>query len=104
MFKFLQKLVSPFSRMKSALGQKLRALFSRGPDASSFEELERIFYEADLGSTMARHLVEYLRSSAKTHPDPNSWLSLVKEEMLRLALAVKPSPPSTHKPHVILIV
>jgi len=88
--------------MKSALGQKLRALFSSSPDPSSFEELERIFYEADLGSKMARDLVLFLKDYAKKNKDPSSWVQAVKDELFRVF--PPPSLPSLHTPHIILIV
>src|SRR3990167_4703456 len=84
MLKFFKKLIAPFSRMKSALGQKIRALFSRASDASSFEELEQLFYEADLGPTMAAELVEKLRVHARKNPNPDSFLSVVKEELTKV--------------------
>lgn len=104
MLNFLKKLVAPFSRMKSALGQKLRALFSRTPDASAFEELEQIFYEADLGPAMAVELVEKLRVHARKNPDPASFLALVKEELLKVFGPPLQENAPQATPHVILVV
>jgi fused signal recognition particle receptor len=103
MLKFFKKLITPFSKIKSALGQKLRALFSRKPDASMFQELEQLFYEADLGATLSSELVEKLRSHAKLNPDPDSFLPAVKEELMKL-FPKNIENPSLSSPHVILIV
>lgn len=103
MLKFLKKLVSPFSKIKSALGQKLRALFSKAPDASAFEQLEQVFYEADLGSALALELVEKLRSHARKNPEPESFLTLVKDELLKI-FGPPPQEIPQSAPHVILVV
>ena len=104
MLKFFKKLIAPFSRMKSALGQKIRALFSRASDVS-FDELEELFYEADLGPTMAVELVEKLRLHARKDPNPDSFLPIVKEELTKVFSShPKELVPHTNHPHVILIV
>ena len=90
--------------MKSALGNKLRALFSRGPDPAAFEELEQIFYEADLGHKMAAELVEKLRSHAKKNPNPDSFLALIKEELLKTLGPSTGAPETNTTPHIILVV
>jgi fused signal recognition particle receptor len=105
MLKFFKKLVSPFSKIKSALGQKIRALFSRKLDDSSFEQLEQLFYEADLGASMAAELVEKLKSHARKNPDPDSFLSAVKEELMKEFRSTEEKPAAAMvAPHVILIV
>lgn len=102
MFGFLKKILSPFSRIKSVLGTKIRALFSRAPDEHAFDELEQLFYEADLGPAMAAELVEKLRHFSKKNPNPESILPFVKNELLSLFPTPPPIPRSC--PHVILIV
>ena len=104
MLKFFKKLITPFSKIKSALGQKLRALFSRKLDDSMFQELEQLFYEADLGASMAVELVEKLRSHARKNPDPDSFLAAVKEELMKVFPKTSEEKPSKATPHVILIV
>ena len=103
MLKFFKKLITPFSKIKSALGQKIRALFSRKLDDSLFQELEQLFYEADLGASMAAELVEKLRSHARKNPDPDSFLAAVKEELMKV-FPKSEEKPSAASPHVILIV
>jgi len=104
MLKFFKKLISPFSKIKSALGQKLRALFSRKLDDAMFQELEKLFYEADLGASMSAELVEKLRSHARQNPDPASFLGAVKEELMKVFPATVEEPALSTSPRVILIV
>lgn len=104
MLKFFKKLITPFSKIKSALGQKLRTLFSRKLDDSMFQELEQLFYEADLGASMAVELVEKLRLHARKNPDPDSFLAAVKEELMKVFPKTSEEKPSKATPHVILIV
>jgi len=104
MLKFFKKLIAPFSKIKSALGQKLRTLFSRKLDDSMFQDLEQLFYEADLGPAMASELVDKLRSHARKNPDPSSFLAAVKEELMKVfPKNIGEKAPAT-SPHVILIV
>lgn len=104
MFGFFKKLVSPFSRLKSAMGQKIRSLFSRGGTEEAYDQLERLLYEADLGAEMAASIVEevrlYVRKKPQTSPD--DIIAFVKERLL----ALFPETPQRlqAKPHVILIV
>lgn len=104
MLNFFKKLISPFSKMKSVLGQKLRTFFSKTPDPAAFDELEQIFYEADLGHAMASELVEKLRLHAKKNPDPESFLPFIKEELLNVLGPSLPEKPIQSFPHVILVV
>lgn len=93
MFGFFKKLLSPLSN-------KIRALFSRKFDASAFEHLEQIFYEADLGAAASAELVEKIRS-LKTL-DSDTILAYVKQEMRK---TFSPQPPLLLRtPHVILLV
>jgi len=102
MLKFFKKLVSPFSKIKSLLGQKLRSLFSRSLDDASFEQIEQLFYEADLGASMAAELVRKLRS--KRHGDPETFLADVKEELIKIFPPQEESRPNSTSPRVILVV
>lgn len=98
MFSFLKKIVSPFSRITTALGQKIQALFSKGGSEESYEELERLLYEADLGAELAATIVK----EARKVPD-EQIIPFVKEKIL--ALFSSPPPPNLQtSPHIILIV
>jgi fused signal recognition particle receptor len=103
MFQFLKKLVSPFGRIKSMLGQKIRALFSK-EDPNAYDDLERLLYEADLGAQLSAELVDQVRAFVKKNKEagPDEILSFVKEQIL--SLFTPPSPRPLASPHVILIV
>ena len=103
MLNFFKKLISPFSKIKSILGSKIKALFSKGIDDSTFEHLEQLFYEADLGSAIAFELADKLRLAAKKDNRPETLLAFVKEELLKV-FSPTPLPSYTESPHVILIV
>lgn len=105
MFNFLKKIASPLAKIGSRLGGKLRALFSKPIDESSYEELERLFYEADLGVQLAARLVEILRAnlSKSPHLSPENLLEIIRQELLSI-LGPAPQPIPLASPHVILMV
>jgi len=104
MFGFLKKISAPFSRLGSTLGQKIRSLFSSGKTEETFEELEKLLYEADLGAEMAASLVGEVRTYVRKAPHATSEeiLTLVKERLL--ALFSEKSAKEHAFPHVILVV
>ncbi len=52
----------------SAIGSRIKSLFSSGINEETLEELEEIFYEADLGVTTTMELVEKVRGLLKENP------------------------------------
>lgn len=89
-----------FKKIKNALLSR----FSGAPDDASFEHLEQIFYEADLGATTAAELVDKIRALYRKNPSINNdeILAFVKEELLK---NFTPYTPKLHTaPHVILVV
>ena len=105
MFSFFKKILTPFSKIKSFLGEKIKDLFSKGADEGALDALEKILYEADLGAGTASEIVEKIRQLSRKKRDLSSdeILDLVRKE---LSLMLPPAPPTsiTQKPHVILIV
>lgn len=102
MFQFLKKITSPFARLKSTLGQKIKGLFSQKPPAEAFEELERLLYEADLGASLSSDIVEAVRAWKKNNSPETELLPFVKAALLKL---FPPAPTQTlGSPHVILVV
>lgn len=96
MLGFLKKIASPFAK-------KIRALFSKQLNDETFEHLEQIFYEADLGAQMSSDLVEKIKKLYKKDPQiPTEKLfAFVKEELLSGMILHKPI---EAKPLVILFV
>jgi len=102
MFSFIKKIFSPFTKMKSKLGQKIRALFSKEIDEASYAHLEQLLYEADLGPTIAAELVNKLRAHMRKDPNPETILPFLKEELQKFFV---PSPPVfLRSPHIVLMV
>ncbi len=87
------------------LGQKLRNLFSKSLDPSSWEEVERLFYHADLGPILSESLTEQARHYIKKHPDApqDEVLREIKKKLEREIPSLSISS-ATHHPHLILIV
>lgn len=96
MFGFFKKIVSPFAK-------KIRALFSKAPDDSTFEHLEQIFYEADLGAEASADLVDKIRDLYRKNSkiSTDEILDFVKSELLKGIIFHKTT---MSAPHVVLLV
>ncbi len=72
MFNFLksgyEKIKNALSKTRSALTQRIQALFGKPWSEDTFDELEQILFEADLGTKCAASFVEHLRSQLRTKP------------------------------------
>jgi fused signal recognition particle receptor len=98
-----------FSKTRSALGMRISALFGRPWDDSTFDQLEQILYEADLGTACVEDFVSHLKSELRLKPTQDIKAIL---QILRLrASSLLGAPPSTtpilpqpQDPLVILIV
>lgn len=113
MFKFLQsgyqKIKSALSKTRSALAGSLKRLFKNPLDEKTFEELEKILYEADLGSELAVDFTEAVRQFLKKFPQAS--FEEILDFLYKRALALLEAPPKTsvktpaaQDPTVILIV
>ncbi len=102
MFSFIKKLFSPFTKIKSLLGQKILSLFSKKIDETTFLALEQLLYEADLGPALALELTEKLKTHMRKDPNPENIIPFLKSELL--PSFISPPPITDHHPHIILIV
>lgn len=103
MFKFIKrKITSIFS--KFSIGKKLKNLFSRKIDDSLFEDLEKLFYESDLGVRLSVDLTEKIKAILKKDPDLkiDEILNILKNELKKEKVEFKDV--EMKKPHVIMIV
>ncbi|MBP9842260.1 MAG: signal recognition particle-docking protein FtsY [Simkaniaceae bacterium] len=75
--------------------KRIKNLFSRPLDPSTLEEMERILYEADVGSLCTQILIK----AVKTTPSIESLTKAATE----LLSTCHYTPPTTSSPHVILI-
>jgi fused signal recognition particle receptor len=113
MFNFLksgyEKIKNALSKTRSALSQHIKALFGKPWNEQTFDELEQILFEADLGTKCASSFVEHLRSRLRTKPthDIQEILKIFHSHALSIlstsSYTVSKSP-SSDEPCVYLIV
>lgn len=86
------------------LGQKVRDLFGKKVDEGKIEELEQLFYEADLGIETSQTLTDRVRSLYRKSPEIT--VDQVQEALKKELASLLPTPnlALSGKPHVILIV
>ncbi|MGE0198366.1 MAG: signal recognition particle-docking protein FtsY [Simkaniaceae bacterium] len=102
----LNKIRRAFSKTRSILGDKIRAVFSKPLDEETLDELEQVLFEADLGSTLALEFVEHVRAYARKnglHSDLMVAMKNHAEEILHKPPHVQGNPVQT-PPKVILVV
>lgn len=104
-----QKIRKALSSTRSILGPKIAALFGKPWDDSTFESLEQILYEADLGTLCVDEFVSHLKTELRLKPTQNiqEILQILKKrslEILATPSSVSPSTPDTNEPLVILVV
>lgn len=104
-----QKIKKALSKTRSVLGPRISALFGKPWDDATFEELEQILYEADLGTACVDDFVGYLKSELRTHPTNDISIILGKLktrslEILQKTPTITPKPHSPKDPLVILII
>ena len=113
MFGFLkerfQKIKQAMSKTSSALSHRIRSLFGKPWNEDTFEVLEQILFEADLGSECASFLVEKARSTLRLQPkaEINDILKIFYEYTLSILQEpplITPKHSKEKTPHVILIV
>lgn len=113
MFNFLkasyQKVKAALSKTRSLLGGKIKALFGQPWSDETFDELEAILYEADLGSLCAAEFVEFTKKFLRKNPHASQEEILHAErdfalEILAAPPKVVPRTPAQGEPLVILIV
>lgn len=104
-----QKIKGALAKTRSLLSQKLSALFKEPWTEESFEKLEQILYEADLGSECSLELAELVRSYWRKNPGASqeALISFLRDQALKILQAppkVAPKTPLAGEPTVILIV
>jgi fused signal recognition particle receptor len=113
MFQFFktsfQKVKGALAKTRSLLSVRIKALFGKPWDDSTFDELEQILFESDLGSTCAQDFVEHLKNKLRTQPtnDIGKILEIIQAHALELLSSppkTTPLVPALGDPLVILIV
>lgn len=94
-------------RFLFSIGKKIKDLFSRKRDVFPYEDLEKLFYEADLGVDIAINLTKQIEDLYKKNKDIslNEIISYVEQDILKnIKETYVPPPEPTEKCHVIMIV
>lgn len=101
----LKKLRDLLFKPGFSLGRKIKNLFKNSRSEDSFEELEQLFFESDLGATYSMELVERVRAIAKKNPEfkTEEIIQLLREDILKVLIPPTPSD-FAESPHVIFIV
>lgn len=88
------------------LGQKIRSLFSGKVNEETIDQLEELFYQADLGSQTSNELSQKVRDLCKKKSDlsTDEILSEIKRDLLEQMRLVSLPETAPGNPHVILIV
>lgn len=112
MFSFFKtsfnKIKHALSKTRALFSDKLRSLFSKPLSPQTLEELEKILYEADLGSSCALQFTDKIRRYAAAHPQASTQelldqMRVYAKEILSSA-DQKISFDTSSTPEVILIV
>lgn len=104
-----QKIKKALSGARSVLGPRIAALLGKPWNDETFESLEQILYEADLGTLCVEEFVSHLKSELRLRPsqDLHEILQILKKrslEMLSAPPAVAAKVPAAGDPQVILVV
>lgn len=86
------------------LGQKIRQLFRGRVDEATLEELEELFYQADLGGKTSAQLTDLVRNLSKKNRSSDEILDSIKDELLKQLLTIPVTSNEEGVPHVVLIV
>lgn len=104
-----QKIKQALGKTRSFLSQRLHSLFSKPLDENTFEQLEQILFEADLGSECAAAFVDHLRKELSRNPTKE--MSAILKIFHDYALSLLKNPqkseekiPQKGEPLVILMV
>lgn len=113
MFSFLksgfQKVKKALSKTRLQLSYRIKSLFGQPWEEETFERLEEILYEADLGTACAGYFVKEVRQFLLKNPKASSeqileFLQKKALELLQTPPTSLPKAPAPGEPLVILIV
>lgn len=98
-----QNFKKALTKTRSKLTDKVCALFGKPVDEETFEQLEEILYEADLGSELTQELLEAVRPLLRSKASVNPEDVLKKMREKAKSLAAQQNPVDLGSPHVILM-
>jgi len=102
----LKKISKSFSKISFSLGSKLKKILSSKRDEESFEHLEELFFESDLGAELSIELVEKVRKIVRKKPDisTDEILNEIKVELSQILGSTEDVHKISTSPHVIMVV
>lgn len=112
MFQFLkakiQSIKGALKKTSSFLQKGLARIFSKPLDEESLEELEKILYEADIGSSTIEYLLTHIKKFAKANQNAGakeflSEMQRLSEEILLEPATTAGNEPLLNSPQVILV-
>ncbi|NGX62271.1 MAG: Signal recognition particle receptor FtsY [Chlamydiae bacterium] len=88
------------------LGKKIREIFKGKVDEETLEDLEELFFQADLGSEITMELIDTIRTLYKKEKNltTETILEKIKEKLLQDLESVPIQEGKNGTPHVVLIV
>lgn len=90
--------------MFKLLSNKIREIFKGKVNEEMIEELEELFYQADLGRTTSTELAKLAWKLSKKNTSSDEILKEIKEELLQQLLTIPIATQEAGMPHVVLIV
>lgn len=109
MRQFFRTIQQALSSTKSMFTSRIKALFGKPWDDTTYEALEQILYESDLGSSCTEKMLDHIKKTFRLSPPKNfdeilSCLRQYTELVLSLPSKSNPKPNLPTTPRVFLIV
>lgn len=106
MFSIFKKMKSALAKTRSFLGAKIKALFGLPWNEETFDQLEQILYQADIGTQVTQEFIDDLKLFLRKNPEASS--EEIVDRMRTYAQNLLAAPPKitsqTGHPLVYLIV
>lgn len=102
----LNRVKSALSKTKEVLNSPIRALFGTKIDEEQLDQLEQLFYEADMGIEVSMKLTEKVKQTYRKNPkiDTEGLITVIKEEVIDLLTLNKQPTQTPSTPHIILVI
>jgi fused signal recognition particle receptor len=104
-----KKVQNALTKTRDLIGNKVRSLFKGKWDERALEELEQVFYEADLGIETASQLTNKVRALHYKNPqlDSEALIAVMQEELRQILAPYSPQlvpVPKEGSPRIILVI
>jgi fused signal recognition particle receptor len=106
MFSIFKKIKSALSKTRDFLGSKIKALFGKPWNEETFDQLEQILYQADIGTQVTQEFIDDLKVFLRKNPEASSEEIVARMRSFAQTLLAAPpkTTPQTGYPLVYLIV